>query len=335
MPQVLVQVIRSGITESLHYGHIAVTDSNGHLFYHVGNPDRLTFFRSAVKPILTVAALTTGIAEKYCLSTEEIAIMSSSHSGQKRHTDLLKQIIQKIGVREEQLQCGTHPPLHKESERELYASGSAPTPLHCNCSGKHLAFIASSKALGYPVEGYLCVDHPIHDLFDRTVSDFCRVPQQKILKGVDGCGLPVYGLPLSNMACAYANLADTEFMNGRYAMLQKKVVASMVSHPWLIGGDKRLDTLLMQNFGDRLISKIGAEGAHCTGLIGKKTGCALRIEDGSLRAVDPAAIELLRQLGIIDDCDLEKVRHSWNPPLLNHKKEKVGELKAFFDLEML
>ena len=103
----------------------------------------------------------------------------------------------------------------------------------------------------------------------------------------------------------------------------------------MIGGtNKRIDTELMNRFGNRLISKVGAEGAHCSGLLGKKLGTALKIEDGNLRAIDPVAVEVLYQLGVLSRDDIESVKEYHNPPIINHRNEKVGELRTVFELKI-
>jgi len=332
MGELLIEVTRGGVTESMHRGHIVVADGNGCVITGLGNPDRFTYFRSAAKPIILVAVLSTGIADKFSLEPNEIAIMASSHSGQPEHIKTLKSIINKLGISQETLQCGIHAPLHKESEVNLYLSGKTPSTMHCNCSGKHLGILAASIALGMPPEDYYSPGHPIQKRILEIVSHFCRIPPEDIKIAIDGCGLPVYGVPLRNIACAYANLADKSFMEGRYSEFQDMLIEAMVSYPWFVGGDDRLDTVLLKNFGDRLISKTGAEGLHCTGFLGRGTGTALKIDDGNIRAVDPAAIELLHQLGVIRENELDRVKKHRKPAVINHRKEVVGEVRAVFKI---
>ncbi len=281
MPVKLVEVLRSGLVESTHRGDIIVVSSDGKIIYELGNSDRVTYFRSAAKPLQAVSFLETGIAEQFGIDLKEIAILMSSHSGEKQHIDLLKGLLTKLGVDEDMFECGIHDPINKEAQRELIEAGQKPSRLHCNCSGKHLGFIATAKVLGYPVEKYSRIDHPVQENVEKILFKFCDVEPENIIRSVDGCGVPVFAVPLKNLALAYARLCDESFMDGKYKKSQNYVISSMTMYPEMVAGNGRLDTEIMKRFGDRLICKIGAEGVYCVGIIGKGVGIALKIEDGN------------------------------------------------------
>ena len=46
----LIETTRGTITETVHRGAIAVVDTKGNLQYAAGNPELVTFMRSAAKP---------------------------------------------------------------------------------------------------------------------------------------------------------------------------------------------------------------------------------------------------------------------------------------------
>lgn len=328
----LVEVTRSGLVESVHNGSIAVVDSSGKLKYGLGNTDRLTFFHSSAKPLQAIAALEAGAAEEFDLDLKEIAIMMSSHSGEKEHIEVLNKIIDKLGIEENELECGIAEPVNKEVLKELYSAGLVPSSLHCNCSGKHLGFIAASKLKGFPIEGYYKPEHPLQKLLTGIISDFSRIDAQSIICATDGCGVPVYALPLKNMALAYANLCDPDFMDGRYKKSQNYILSAMTMYPEMVAGRGRLDTELMKRFGHMIIGKAGAEGVYCIGLTGEKTGIAIKIDDGSQRAIGSVVIEVLLQLGVLDAGEARQMKDFWKPEILNNRKEKVGEIRAIFEM---
>ncbi|MGI6778340.1 MAG: asparaginase [Acetivibrionales bacterium] len=328
----LVEVYRGGIIESVHMGSVVVMHSDGHILYKLGNAERLTYFRSAAKPLIAINSLEAGIAEEYGLDLKEVAILAASHTGEQKHVDTLNGIMRKIQVKEEQLKCGIHAPLFQDAAQKLFAAGKVPTSIHCNCSGKHLGIMAAIKSKGMGMEDYYKTDHPVYEGIEQVLSEFCRLPHTSIVKGIDGCGIPVYGVPLRNMAIAYANLANTGFLNGKYKKSQELLIKAITTYPEMLGGTDRADTHIIRHFGDRLICKIGAEALHCTGLLGRDTGIAFKIEDGNIRAVGPVIIEILLQIGVISREEAEKLKEFWNPPLLNHRKEVVGEIKAVFKL---
>lgn len=332
MSEIVVEVLRSEAVESIHRGNIVVVNSNGDVLNSCGEIEYRSFMRSASKPIQAAAVLERGIAERFGLDLSEIAIMISSHSGEKTHIDTLKSIIRKVGIVEDVLQCGKHDPLGVDAARELITKGESPTSLHCNCSGKHLGQIAATIIKGLPLEDYYKLNNSIQPEIRQMIMQYSGVGEAQIQLGQDGCGLPVYFLPLRNMALAYANLCNENFMNGKYVKSQNYVISAMTVHPEMIGGKGRFDTELMKHFGDRLIGKFGDEGVYCVGLIGKGIGIALKIEDGHTRAVSPAILEALRQLGVISGKEMEPLKDFWNPPIKNHRGEVVGEIRAAFRL---
>lgn len=332
MAERLVDVYRGDMVESIHHGSIVVVDSHGRIIHELGNPERITYFRSAAKPIIAISSLEAGIVEKFGLDFIEVAIIASSHTGERMHVDVLKKLMKKTGVSEEELKCGVQVPSNQEAARELYASGRKPSSIHCNCSGKHLGLIAAIKSRNLLLKDYNIAEHPIYDYVEEVLSDFCMISRESIVKGIDGCGIPVYGVPLKNMALAYANLANVNFMGSKYKKSQEQLLSAMVNHPEMIGGSGRADTYLLGEFGDRLICKTGAEASFCSGLLGKEVGFAFKIEDGTPRAVGPVAAEVLIQLGVITRQEALKVKDVWNPPILNNINEKVGEIKPVFTL---
>ena len=335
MPEKLVEMIRAELVESIHVGNIAVVASNGNVLYELGDSGRVTYFHSSAKPIQGISMLETGIVEKFKLDLREIALMISSHNGEKEHIEVLQSLMDKIGVADEALECGIAEPVSKDVLKELFTAGLSVTKLHCNCSGKHLGFLAASKVMGYPLEGYHKPDHPIQKSVRKVITDFCGAKPDYITNGVDGCSVPVFAMPLKNMAMSYANLCNPAFMDGKYSKSQNYITSAMTMYPEMIAGTDRIDTVLMKRCGSRVIGKIGAEGVYCAGILGKGIGAALKIEDGSHRAVGPAVMELLLQLKVITEDEAVSMKEFWNPPVLNNKGEVTGEIKPVFKLKQV
>ncbi|NJD04526.1 MAG: asparaginase [Ruminiclostridium sp.] len=333
MPEKLVEVIRSELVESIHAGSIVVAASNGNVIYQLGDSGRVTYFHSSAKPIQGIAMLEAGIAEKFRLDLKEIALLISSHSGEKEHIEVLKSIMEKIGVDDEILECGIAEPVNKDVLKELLSAGLSVTKLHTNCSGKHLGFIAASKVMGYPLEGYYRADHPMQRTVAKIIAEFSGAKPDIITNGIDGCSVPVFAMPLRNMAISFANLCNPGFRGGKYSKSQNYITSAMTMYPEMIAGKGRIDTELMKRCGSRVIGKIGAEGVYCAGILGKGMGATIKIEDGSARAVGPVIMELLLQMKVITEDEAECMKGFWNPPVLNNKGEVIGEIKPVFKLK--
>jgi L-asparaginase II len=163
---------------------------------------------------------------------------------------------------------------------------------------------------------------------------------EDISVGVDGCGVPVFGITVKAMAVAYARLVSPPVELERPVRdACQRIVKAMTAYPELIGGtSERLDTEIMRGAGGRVISKVGAEGVYTAGILPCKEwrnglGLALKIEDGDdHRARPTVVIESLRQLGILHDESLEAVSRYAFFPVRNRREEVVGEIRASFSL---
>ena len=111
-------------------------------------------------------------------------------------------------------------------------------------------------------------------------------------------------------------------------------MAACLHHPRHIAGDGRLETLIMQALPERVFAKTGAEGGFALALAREGLGVALKIEDGASRALGPAILEVLQQLGLLSPEAQETLAPQWRPVLYNHRKQEVGQLRTVFELAL-
>jgi L-asparaginase II len=326
----MVEVLRGAVVESRHRVHVAVVDAEGALRASAGDPDFLTFFRSAAKPFQAIPLVEDGAVQRFGLTSEEIALCSGSHSGEARHLEVAESILAKIGLDGESLACGPHPPFHGPTRRDLSDSGLEPLRLHNNCSGKHAGMMALARVHGWDPHGYHLLEHPVQERMLGEVARWARLPYEAIALGTDGCGVVCFGLPLRNMAAAYARLASAA--RHQYGA-PAEVVRAMIRHPEMVAGEGRLCTALMRLSEGRLFAKLGAEGLYCLGVPGAELGIALKIECGSKRAVDPAVLTVLRIMDLISEDDLGVLHTHAYPAVLNTCGDVVGEVRANIWLE--
>jgi L-asparaginase II len=323
---VVVEVIRGGARESRHRGEAVVVDASGKICFHLGNPHRMVFARSAAKPLQAMTVVESGALRQFDLGTDELAIMCASHGGEPRHCETVRGILEKIGLSVEALACGSHPPVDPASALALVKAGQTAGPLHNNCSGKHAGMLAVCRRFGWPVNDYLASDHPVQQLNLRNLASVIGVEPSDIHLGVDGCGAPAYAVPLSALALAYARLTAPSDLPRARAAAAREVAAAMRSHPDLVAGTGRLCTRLM-SMEKGLIAKSGAEGVYCVGLIDRGWGLALKVEDGASRAVPPTVIHLLEQIGALDRHDVNRLADLHQPALRDHRGNQVGGLR--------
>lgn len=324
---VLVEVTRGPAVESRHRGQIAVMDARGNLVRHVGDPAALVCMRSLAKPFQALALLTTGAVEAFGFGPEELALFSGSLSGQDFQVELVTRALEKLGLTPDVLQCGIHPPLHRPSAQALTKAGAKPTPLHNTCAGKHTAMLALCVHHKWPLENYLAVDHPVQHLILGTVGRMVGLPREEIKVAIDGCGAPVFYVPLKNIALGYARLAGSQPGSPGGRLMQ-----AILAHPRHIAGDGRLDTDVMRALPEEIFAKAGSEGGYAFCLKEGALGVALKIEDGGFRAVNPAVVAILEQLGVLTPAAREALAAYGQPRILNHRKEEVGRIQAAFTL---
>ena len=108
---VLVNLWRGSLIESSHHGRIAVMDANGIVVFSAGDIDAPVFPRSAVKAFQALPLIETGAADKYKLTSSEIALACASHSGDDIHVAAASSMLAKAGLDVNALECGAHWPM--------------------------------------------------------------------------------------------------------------------------------------------------------------------------------------------------------------------------------
>jgi len=329
----LVDVVRGNIVESEHWGHIAVVNSEGEVLYSKGNPNKVTFARSSMKPLQAIPIVETGAADTYQLEPADLSLACASHSGEDQHTDRVKTILNKLGLTTESLKCGTHPPRWQETYERLMKSGTEITAEYNNCSGKHSGMLTTAIHMGESLEDYYKTDHPVQKRIIEVISDLTETPVDEIEIGIDGCGVPVHGIPLKNLALGFAKMANPVSQPEKRKKAIEEVTSAMMVAPEMVGGTDRFCSDFMRIEDGRMFGKAGAEGVYCIGDLETGLGIAIKIEDGNGRATSPVAVEVLKQLGLLTDEQQELLKEYHYPSLKNARQEIIGQLRPAFSLK--
>lgn len=330
----LAAVTRNRHVESVHYGCICVVDAQGRIIYRKGDPDTKFYFRSSAKPIQVLPFIKSGGAAAMDFSLKEIAIACASHSGEEMHQKTVQGILERLGLDQSSLHCGTSVPYNRDESNRLIKAGKEPSPLHAGCSGKHAAMLAYSIYLGSDISNYEKIGHPVQQEVLRTIGFFADEDPDGIPLGIDGCGLPIFLLPLRKMALSYAKLMKFADEPGNpYHKACKTVCDAMISYPEMISGSKGFCTELMRVTRGKLIGKIGAEAVYCLGIKEGCLGACVKIADGGERAVYPVVIQLLLELGFLNRDEYEKLKRWHHIGVMNNLKEHVGDIIPVFQLD--
>ena len=309
----LVEVVRGDHVESCHEVDAAVATSDGTVLESWGDPDRLVLPRSSVKPVQALPLVSTGAADAFGLGPVELALSCASHDGEDGHVAAVSEWLVRIGCSVDDLACGAHPPLGESAAVALHASGGSPSAVANNCSGKHVGFLTVCRHLGLPTDGYLAPDHPLHrEHVTPAMGQAFGFDPDDQRPGIDGCGIPVWAVPLDHLATGWARLATSD--PGR------RLLDAMAAEPFFVAGSDRACTRLIREAGGAAVVKTGAEGVYCGVVLATGIGIALKARDGARRGSDTAITWLLDRLGVIDG--------DGSIPLTNHADTRVGEVRV-------
>jgi L-asparaginase II len=316
----LVRVVRSGFQESVHLGSVAVADVDGRLLASAGDPGRVAFARSSMKPLQAAVSLSL-IGED--LTDRQVAVMCASHSGEQVHVETVESILRHGDLGPEALRCPPARPLDPEAALSV----PEPEPRYHNCSGKHAGMLLASARGGFDPARYPEPQHPLQNEVLSAVGAAAGREPEAI--GVDGCGVPVHALPLLSLATLYARLVRPERLNGlgRHAA---RAVRGMRAEPYLVAGKDQVCTAVMESAAG-VVVKVGAEGLVCAAIEEPGIGVAVKVEDGSARALPPAILRALSLLEAVGPGQVDALARHARPAVLGGSR-KVGEMVADYEL---
>lgn len=326
---VLIEATRGGMVESRHRGAAVVVDAQGRTVAAWGDVEALIYPRSAIKPIQALPLVESGAADRYKVGAEEIALACASHGGEPAHVDRVTAWLSRNEFSERDLECGAHMPSEADSSADLIRARRPATSVHNNCSGKHAGMLLTARHLGEPTRGYIDIGHPVQRRLRMLLADLGGCELERVPSGIDGCGIPVYAMPLKSLALAMARLADPETLPGARADAAKRVVQAMTAHPYLVAGRGRFDTDIMTAAKGAVAVKGGAEGVHAAILPALKLGVALKIDDGGAgRASSVAMAALLARLKALPE---DRLSDWLERPVLNVAGRRVGAIRPAQD----
>lgn len=278
-------MVRSGRTESVHRGAVAVLAADGSVLASLGPVTTPMYPRSSNKPFQAAAMLHCGLN----LHGELLALAAASHSGEDFHVSGVRKILAAAGLTEDDLQCPADRPLDEREYRAMLVAGEPADRVHMNCSGKHAAMLATCVAAGWPTASYTDPGHPLQQRIRALLSELAAEPPSAI--GVDGCGAPLFAISVTGLARAFRALV----LAGA-GTPERTVADAMRAHPEWTSGTARPERTLMTAVPGLLV-KSGAEGVEGFALADGRAA-AFKIEDGAARARVPVTVALLRGLGV-------------------------------------
>lgn len=321
-PVDFVELWRGDRLESVHRGHAVVIDRNGDIAHAWGDPDTVTYPRSSAKMIQALPMVESGIADRFGLTVEQLALSCASHSGAAIHTDRVQRWLKDLDLDDNVFVCGTQWPADIAARDGLIKADATPCRYHNNCSGKHCGFLTMAKAHGWSPD-YVEIDHPLQVTIKQAFEEVTQETSPGW--GIDGCSAPNHACSIVGMARAMATFASADESDARSSAMVR-LREAMMAHPELVSNTDRACAHLMWAGKGKVAVKTGAEGYFVAILPEKKMGVALKIVDGATRASECAMASILCRLGVLD-ADDPAVKAYRNPDLRNFAGLITGDMR--------
>lgn len=327
----LVEEYRGKVLENTHSGRICVVDENGRVIYGTGDVNALTYYRSASKPFQLLPLIMRALNKKYGLTDEEMTVCSASHAGEEMHIRTLESLMFKTCLREDDMIMLPAWPANEEYRDFLKRTDGEKRRIYHNCSGKHLALMLLQRELTGNVSGYWKIESPAQQEVLGVVADISDFPSKQTICGLDGCGVPVFAVPLKGIAAAYMKLANPTAAGNENLTAALTYISNCIKkHPYLIRGHGYLCSEI--NTLDNIVAKGGAEGVYGFGLKRERIGVSFKISDGSESTWPIIIAEILRQLGYEDDAVYTLLGKLKSTVKVNDNGKEIGSYHASFKL---
>lgn len=325
---VLVELTRGNLVESVHRGAFAVCDASGKVLHSAGDIHTPIFPRSAIKAIQALFLMESGAADAYGFGNKELALACSSHSSEPEHADLAEKMLLKAGLSESDLECGAHWSFDHKTLINQAKSGLEPSQLHNNCSGKHAGFLCAACHSGIGLKGYVTREHEVQKIMAHNMELVTGGQMVDELCGTDGCAIPTFAVPLSNIAQGYAKLSTGEGLSKTHADSAQRLIKACMAEPFYVAGASRACTKLMEMAPDRIFVKTGAEGVYTAILPELGLGFALKIDCGTTRGAEVAIAALLAKVLGKDDPAYDDLMGFTTRDFSNWNGQKVGAFQV-------
>jgi L-asparaginase II len=335
----LVVSTRGDTIENIHYGSIAVVDARGQVMHAAGNPEFMTFTRSALKAFQALPFVMDGGPDVLGLSRAQVALLAASHSGEEVHVEAVSDLLARAQATPEMLQCGCHVPYLFDTLGRTPTPGQRFDTRHHNCSGKHAGFLAYCRLHGLSTTDYLERGHPLQMRIRAQIAALLGAAPEALAVGTDGCSAPNLAMPLAGLARLWAMLVSSEVnpSAGRPSEIGQafaQIFEAMTAHPELVSGTGRTDLHLAQAGAGDWVAKAGADGVQTLAIRSLGIGIAIKVSDGQADARHIAIVEVLRQLGL-PEADHPALAPYRRMPIRNIAGHPVGERRPVFRLSGL
>lgn len=258
--------------------------------------------------------------------------MIGSHRAEPFHVNALESIMKKVKVEEEELICLPTYPLAMNAKEEILRQGEEKRRIYHNCSGKHMGILTLCIDMECDKKDYWNINSPAQQEILSHISMISGYPREDIKIGTDGCGVPVFGMPMKNLAKAYMTMAYPNTIEDeltRNAVI--KITKLMNENNEMVSGTNLICSILLMD--DNIVAKGGAKGVYCFGLKEERLGFSIKIIDGSEDEWPLIVSSILEQIDYKNKDTIDRLRKMFPSVMVNDNNKIVGESVVKFKLK--
>ena len=203
---------------------------------------------------------------------------------------------------------------------------TTPDRIHNNCSGKHAGMLALAKYLSKDSKNYINPDHIAQKTIYAALQEYSEI--KDIPMEVDGCSAPTAFFTLETIAKMFQKLSTNEYPE------LVSVFNAMISHPYNVAGKGHFDTKFITALNGNAVTKGGGESIRGIALKnrdGKNLGIALKVLDGSPRAMPTGVFTLLEHLDLLTKEELSNLKEFKTRERKNCRDKKIGQVEVYIE----
>lgn len=323
-PPLVVEVTRGRLVESEHCIDAVIADASGAVLAAYGADDRPVFPRSSIKALQALPFVESGAPGAFGLEQRHVALACASHWAEPMHLAGVGEMLAAAGLGPHCLECGAQSPTLKVDQDRLVLEGRQPAAIHNCCSGKHAAFLCLAVREGLETRGYVGFDHPVQRAVAAALTQVTGAPHDAGNRGVDGCSIPTYAIPLRNLALAFARFGVGQDQGPERARAMIRIRDACLAFPELTAGTAAFGARLMRATQGAVFAKDGAEGMFVGAIPALGAGFALKVRDGAGRAAEIAAARIVESLLELEQTQAKALKGLAQAPVRNRRDEAVG-----------
>ena len=251
-------------------------------------------------------------------------LFAGSHMGDTFHVAALESIHKKADLGEDLLVMKPTVP------QVPHPQDIAPRKFYHNCSGKHTGALLLQRELGGAVRDYWLPNSPAQNEIRRAVASLSEFPLEKVVDGIDGCGVPVFAVGMKNIAIAFKNLACPEkIADPALSEAAKRFVPKIHEYPLMMRGRGMLCS--RNNEDPAIVAKGGANAVYALGLKDQKLGIAIKMADGWEQVWPMVIKRLLEMFGHQNEKTLSMLEELCPATIVNDNGTPCGRRVCVFE----